>query len=107
MGILANLTSESKQVEPEIKVLSLKTNPRGGSIKAYCDLQLPCGTQIFDCKIVHEAGKEPWLAPPSKSWKDAAGKNQYSNLVMLSPNLQAACQAAALAAFYAGGDNNG
>jgi len=83
----------------EVKVSRVQHLQSQSSLKAFCSVELGSLT-INDCKVIQQAGQEPWVAMPSRSYEDSDGNRKYAPVVEITSDfLKGEIEHAVLAAW--------
>jgi len=72
----------------EIKIISITPVLDRGALKAFVELQIG-HLVIYDCRIIKENGRQPWVSMPVLSYKNNHGTVCYRPLLqVLDKNLK-------------------
>lgn len=70
-----------------VELLEIRPVTNAGNVRAFVTVRLG-GVTIHGCKVVQQPGQAAWLAMPDRSYADASGKQKWSAVVELSPDLK-------------------
>jgi DNA-binding cell septation regulator SpoVG len=83
----------------QIEVTKITRLPSGGSLKAFVSILLDTVIAINDFKIVHQSGKTPWLAMPSREVEYQGVKKYYPTIEIRDKELKSQIEQAVFRAW--------
>ena len=71
----------------DIELVAVRPSTNAGNVRAFATIRVG-GVTIHGAKIVQQPGQAAWLAMPDRSYADAGGKQKWSAVVELTPDLR-------------------